>query len=232
MAIASSASADLGSIPFRVDAVSALGSASYEVGVGDFSFNSELETWTWNLTAPIEMRSSSGDLVATLNMASAFYVADPIVNLGIVVQAGGSATSFTVTSGLLSFSTINPAQGKATAATTVTDGDGDGATLTGNLSGKSYQAHFNGAAPGGTVFAGLTNGMAAGSNESNSTNESFGFAGMGAVSDMSAQFSFTISANDLASGTSHFVVEAVPEPATMAVLAGGLGLLIRRRRRA
>lgn len=229
--LSGSASADLGSLPFRVDVSSELGVSSFEVSVGDFEYNSALERWSWSLGAPVELRSSSGALVATINSASAYYIADPVVNMTFSVAAGGSATNFSISSALLSFPTINPAEGKATAATTVTDGDGDGATLTGNLGGEAYRAHYNGFLGAGTTFASLADSISAGSHSSNSTNETFGFVGMGAVSDMSSQFNFLLTANDLASGTSHYVVQLVPEPTTFAVLAGAFGLAAARRRR-
>ena len=51
----------------------------------------------------------------------------------------------------------------------------------------------------------------------------------GAVSDISSRFSFTLSANDIASGTSIFTV-VIPSPGSAALLGLGGLVAIRRRR--
>jgi hypothetical protein len=230
-ALSAVASAGLGDYPFRIVASSSLGTAMYQVGISDFQYNPVAGTWTWNLSGPVELSTGSGTLIGTLSEGNAHYVADPVINLGFVVAAGGAATHFTISSALLSFPTITPAHGIASASTTLTDGNGDGGTLTGLLGGKSYRAHYNGFLAAGTTFTSLTGGLAVGAHGSTSTTESFGFAPMGSVSDMSSQWDFTVSALDLASGTSHYNVELVPEPASMAGFALGLGFLAARRRR-
>jgi uncharacterized protein (TIGR03382 family) len=149
-------------------------------------------------------------------------------------MAGAMDTEFTITSALLSFGTpIDPASGRATAAVTVTDLLGNGAQLTGlGPGGGAYVAGYNGLVPGGSTFAELIPSLAAPAFSSNAVDSDFpgggAFAAIaGGVNDMSAQFNFTLSANDLASGTSNF--EIIPAPATMALL--GVGALLGRRRR-
>jgi hypothetical protein len=53
------------------------------------------------------------------------------------------------------------------------------------------------------------------------------------VSSITAEFDFTLSANEQASGTSRFDVEqGVPEPATMSLLVmGAMALLAKRKQR-
>ena len=85
--------------------------------------------------------------------------------------------------------------------------------------------------PMGTTFAEGIYSMSAGMLET--VTEDFdhpesGFLPIGeTVNDMSSLVSFTLSAQDLASGTSSYVI--VPEPASLAVLALGALALLRRR---
>ena len=71
--------------------------------------------------------------------------------------------------------------------------------------------------------------LAAGAWGSNSISESLGFATIGNVYDMSAQYAFGLTANDQASGTSVWVTQEIPAPGALALL-GVAGLVARRRR--
>ena len=72
-------------------------------------------------------------------------IEDPVVTLNFVVSSGGGA-SFTVTSAALSFPVLPTASARATAALTVTDFDGGGASLTGGFDGgNAYRAFYNSA---------------------------------------------------------------------------------------
>lgn len=129
------------------------------------------------------------------------------------------------------------AQGRASASLTVTDLDGDGATLSAGIDDEfSYAAQVNptdGDATSGTNFASLLTSVSATPFDSNTINEDFADGGLFAdvnteVSAISSYYQFALTAGDSASGTSVFVV--VPEPATLALLIGGLGSLFMRRR--
>jgi MYXO-CTERM domain-containing protein len=181
----------------------------------------------------VDITSDDGRVLATLSRASVNIFADPVINMNFNVQAANQNTIFTVTSGLLSFPTINGAIGAASAGVTVTDVNGDGGTLAPD-GADMYRAHYNGQIPGGTLFTTLLGGpVSAGAFQSGSATDEFpgggNFVGIGdPVTSMSAQWSFTVSAFDLASGSSTFIV--VPTPAGAALL-GVAGLVIGRRRR-
>lgn len=224
------AHASIGDFPFVITASNEHGTATYQVANADFQLNPVTATWTWRLDGPVALRANNGSLIATLVQSNATYVEDPVVNLAFSIIAGLSTTTVSIASGLLSFPTIPVAHGIASSSMTLTDGDGDGASLTGLLGGKAHAAYYNGFLGAGTTFAALDSSFSVGAHGSASVSESFGFAGMGSVTDMSSQYSFTVSANDLASGTAHYYVEAVPEPATLAVMAIGALALCRRRR--
>jgi hypothetical protein len=198
--------------------------------------------WRWASNDPLELRSTAGDLLGTLNPAggagsSIEYIADPVVNLNFSVAAGSSTTTFMIGSALLTFPTINGAQGRASADFSVTDVDGSGATLTGiggNTGTSGYAAAINGMAgpaPAGlsqftemipTFGAGAFNSAVSGDND-----PAVGYSPIGdPVSSISSFIAFTLSPFDLASGTSTF--EVIPEPATVLLLVLGAGFIRRR----
>ena len=109
---------------------------------------------------------------------------------------------------------------------TLTDNDGNGASMTGLFSAaSSYRALCNGTPIAqlipsfGVVPPFLTN----------TSGGSFGPTNSNAVS-MQAECNFTLSANDSASATSIYSKTRVPAPAT-GLLLGLAGLAARRRRR-
>ena len=180
----------------------------------------------WRAPGVIELRSN-GDLIASLNSINVFYDVDPSVQLNFSVTAGNTVTTFTFTSSTVVFTPLVNPVATATAAVTVTDNTGNGATLTGLLSGgKVYRADTDLG-----NYALLVNGVSAGTFQSNTANESLAGVISGTVSSISSQFSFTLTPLDGASGTSSFTV--VPEPGSLvalgSALAGFAGLALRRR---
>ena len=205
---------------------------------GAFVATSDMGSWDdkgnfhWTLDAPIDIRTQSGEVLATLGTASVTFIADPVIHLNFNVQANNQNTMFSVGSGLLSFPTISGAQGAASAAVSITDVNGNGVTFTPDAAG-GYLSHYNGEVPNGTQFASLLNqGFSAGAFGSNAVSDEFPGGGQyaligGNVADMSARWSFTLTAFDLASGTS--VDTIIPAPGSLALL--GLGGLVASRRR-
>lgn len=198
--------------------------------------------WRWASNAPLTLESWDGTVLGTLNPeggpgSSIEYVEDPIVNLNFSVASGSTTTTFMIGSALLTFPTISPAQGRASAAFSVTDVDGTGVLLTGaggNTGTSGYASAINGMAgpaPAGlNQFTEMLPGVAAGPFSSNTVNNNdppLGYLPIGSpVSSISSFISFTLSPFDLASGTSSF--EVIPEPASLLLLVLGAGLLRRR----
>ncbi len=181
---------------------------------------------SWRAADRIELKAN-GDLIASLDSINVFYDVDPAVQLNFSVTAGNTVTTFTFSSSLVVFTPLVNPPATATAAVTVTDNTGNGATLTGLLSGgKVYRADTD---LGNYAF--LVNGVSAGMFQSNTASESVASVISGTVSSISSQFSFTLTPFDGASGTSSFVV--VPEPGSLmalgSALAGFAGLVLRRR---
>jgi hypothetical protein len=221
MAAGTTAMADVNEA-FRVDAASDTGSGSFIVNWEDGTWTGDV--WTYTLADSVDLGAGIVQ-EATIIVANGNRGAGQTVSLNFNVAAGAANTVFDVTSGLAN-ANLSSATGIASAAVTLTDTLGDGATM--SPDGASiYSALYNGAP--GTLFAGLlNNSITAGSFSTVTASGNFGSASLaGAVSDISSQWTFAVSAFDVASGTSVFTV--IPAPGSFALL-GLAGLAIRRRR--
>lgn len=237
MVLASTAVADISD--YIVEFTAGIGNreATLSVPIEEAIYVAYNGRYTWELAAPFDFEVD-GIYLGTLETAFIEVCEDPEVNLNFSVLAGPDTTRFHIASALLSFPTMDDAEGRASAAYTLTDFNGDGATMTGiGDTGGAYLAQYNGWAgdpvngPQGTTFAEGIYLMEAGPYLT--VDEEFNEPETGhrlipdPVYDMSSLISFHLSAFDLASGTSHY--EIVPEPGSLAVLAlGGLALLRRR----
>jgi hypothetical protein len=231
------ATADVPEVVFEITAESGPLGASFSV-LGEWGdYDPATQTWSWTLDQAVEFWSN-GTFLGSLDGFQATIVADPEVNLSFAVQSGPGDTNFFIASALLNDPTMFPidnATGHASASFTLTDFDGGSATLTGiGDTGGGYLAQYNGWAgdpingPQGTTFAEGIFSMSAGFFETVTEDFVHPESGIGeTVYDMSSLVSFTLSAQDLASGTSSYVI--VPEPGTLGLLAVGL-LALRRRR--
>lgn len=231
IAAAPLASAGMTDVVFSIKAENSDGVAEYQLTMDELGgWQRGSDTFEYSSGNKIDVRDSDGDKIFSLSNVSLFFRADPQINLSFAVQAGGVDTAFTITSGTLSFTTIQNADGQASSAFTVTDTNNNGATLTGdNGDGNAYNTYYNGT---GNLFSGQVAGLSvpAGSRSrsTGSNDPASGYRSVGAdVSDMTAQVKFELTARDLASGTTQY--EIVPEPSAMLLLSLGALCLIRRK---
>jgi hypothetical protein len=195
------------------------------------------QAYVWTLASDHSFLNPQGETMAVLEQGTHIEILPPTagrstpqVTLGFAVTAGSATTSFDIRSALLSFATLYNPTGKATVGMNVSDrAPFGGATLTGTGLGLggAYVAQYNGAVPGGTMFNELitTPVVVAPFGQTPASGDTGWQSIAGAVSDISTQLSFTLTARDSASGTSNF--EILPEPASLVLLAG-LALLRRR----
>jgi len=222
--------ADLSNVVLRVQ-------ASDGRSVGVLEITQEAGYWVggnffWSTEDALPIRDADDNVLGWFGPADIRFYADPQVVLGFSVQAENTDTDFQITSALLSFPTITDAQARADAAVTVMDFFGTGATLTGlGPTGGAYLAQYNGFVPGGTTFVERISLVQVVPPNTLATSDfeypgGGAYAPIGSASDMSAEFSFRLTAWGFASGSSNF--EIIPEPSA-ALLLLAAGLLGRRR---
>ena len=202
------ARADLPEVMFELTADAGPISVTIPVYTDWGTYDPETQTWSWTLEDNLPFEAN-GEVLATLTEFDVTVREDPEVNLNFAVQAGSDTTSFSIASALLTFDPITNAQGIASAAMTITDQNGDGATLTGiGATGGAYLAQYNGWAgdpvngPSGTTFHEGIPSIVADPWLQATANTGQGWTPIAdTVNDMSALISFSLTAQDLASGT-------------------------------
>lgn len=238
----SGAAAGLEEAPlYTITAVNANGAASFDIFLTDIDNNGP-DGFSWSLDGPVDLMTDDGDMVATLDTSDFSWsdselqsrgpmpFATAALALNFSVTAGALDTNFFISAGnTLSQSFIIPVY-EATAAVTVTDTEAGGgsATLTGNgvFAPSVYNFGFDSTDVGGLVTSPIVTGL------SLTDSEAIGPTTFGSpINTLFANFAFSLSANDLASGTSFLTVtDVVPAPSSAALLGLG-GLAMARRRR-
>ena len=239
--LASASSALAGALPMTAAIVVVDAERNGETGQFSaiFPANTVIEgQYNWALDEPVQILSTqSGTVLGDLTDLGLTFNADPAVSLRFAVQAGPYGTNFTITSAVVTFDPISNPQAYATAAVTVTDENSDTATLTGKFAGnKAYEARYNGTGvvPGTTWATLVSTPVVTAVSRSATASERRPAAGWEAINttinSISSEFKFHLTPLDSASGTSKFEVVAIPEPASLCLLAlGGVAALRRRR---
>ncbi len=239
---AAGASASVSQVCFSVRATAIVGgqtqTATFEVDSGQMYYDEASQTYGWDLQSPFELRSAQGTVLGTLVGGNVRAIEDPVVAVNFSVQSGAVMTSFDVTSTLVGFAALNAAQGLATGTLVADDRNGNGVTISplGIFPGNGmYVAKYNNSGLpfqdlDGLTFASLFRtgpySNPVGLNLNDGTGPFQPIPGL--VSNIQGGFSFSLTAGDIASGTSTFFVTPAPGAAALFGLAG---LAVSRRRR-
>ncbi|MFG0304797.1 MAG: hypothetical protein ACF8Q5_01145 [Phycisphaerales bacterium JB040] len=228
----------------NITATNSNGTAVLDIEVGDPqsifvpNIGNGAQLFLYQLTladSPIEMfDTNTGNLIARLTQADILIGGNPgdlssparIFSFALTMNAVDDDTTFTFAGNEYFLDTpYGGASGFASTAYTLTDGNGDGASLT----GQGYNALYNG---GNDFFTGgpladLSTGAFGSTSSAYNDPGDLSNRFIGPVSSITADGGFTLSANDAASINTQFFV--VPTPASAALL--GLGGLVATRRR-
>jgi hypothetical protein len=245
LAVIPMASADMGSTLLVVSASGdgGLSHGSYALQASDGVGYWDDNVYHWQLSNDINIMFNAttvgtlyalnpvtGEPATTLEFHN-----DPEVHLNFAVTAGTTDTVFQFTTSEATFATIYDPLGKSEVGINVSDRNHNGATLSliAPLAGTS-QSYVNGLPPppygggAGSLFSDILAGpiVAPVNGTQSQQDTTAGFVPIGgAASSMSAQLNFRLTARDLASGSSTFVI--MPEPSGLLLL--GLLALLRRR---
>ncbi len=200
----------------------------FEVTFGQGSQSGNSWNWEWDgedayMFGADESLGGFSAAAISVNFDSRGFVST--VNLGFDVFAGAGLTAFSIGSGPLAMASTPNAQGIASASVGVTDVLGGGATLAPDGAGM-YRAFTNGTNTFSNLLGSTLN---AGEFSSAQDDDNFGLAAIaGSISEIAAEWNFTLTAFDTAAGTSTFSV--TPAPGALSLL-GFAGIVATRRRR-
>jgi hypothetical protein len=178
-----------------------------------------------------ELRTDQGELIGTVGDLQIALDGDPLANISFTATAGGSDTTFSLSSAIVSFAAMTNPHAMASAEMTLTDNDGSGASIdVVSPNAGLFQAVYNGSATYAELLgsASFTGGASASTAEDTS-----GVIGA-SVSSIQGVWQFTLSAGDGTRGRGEFQV--VPEPSSLLLVACAVGVgtvfFLRNRKRA
>lgn len=204
------------------------------------SGGSDPQFWSLSSPSPWTIMDSSGSVeLGTIDSMSITLFADPEVDLTFSLRNGDrvNPTAFSIQTTTIQFAPIFQPEALAAASISITDGLGSpaGVAVTGGFpDGKLYQARYSTdeLINTGTAFANLVSSLSVPFGQTLSEDKPGGglYSSIsGPVYMMEAEYRFTLSAGDQASGTSAFII--VPEPCTLLLGVAGAGIAMLRRRR-
>ncbi|MBI5864676.1 MAG: hypothetical protein HZB38_09235 [Planctomycetes bacterium] len=209
---------DLSPVIFRAEAISAVGDGVVEISLDEGYWDPVDGSYTYFQNDPIPVISeATGEVVATVLNIDLLLRNSPVneVQLGFVVEAGHDSTTFHIDAPINRFLSIPAAEarGRATASFTIADMDGDFAMLVGSgpPGTGAYTASYNAAADDpGSPFTNLVYFVYAGQDSSATGSQNdppAGYRPIGSiVRSSTVEISFEMTANDLASSTTRFVI--------------------------
>lgn len=222
---------------FDPDEVMITLNAQSSAGLGSFSVTRQEgfcgdngAWWSWNYNNPdnpLPIMDGS-ETIGSFNRLGATLFGDPAVNVVYGVSAGPAPTLFSISSGAIIPNMVYATAG-ASAANTLTDNNGNGASLVGLFSGgQSFRADYNIGGPT-VVYADMEESLAVGAFGSTGSTTPDVNTPIGVpVGSIRATFEFSLTAFDSSGGTGVFHVE--PEPSSLSLLAVAMLLGLRRRR--
>lgn len=218
----------------QFEASNADGAGVFSVSLADAQFN-DGETVIWNLGGTIDIMDGGATIaqITSAQLTLQTVNAQALIAVSFDVVAGAFDTQFSISSSLVdSFFFSNPSA-RATGTYSLTDGNLNGATLTGlHAGGGLYSADYNGGTSFTELFTSGPYNVGVSGSTGGAEDVPFGpgnFSPVGeAVSSIQGNWHFMLTAGDLAGGTSNFIV--IPTPSGLALLSlGGLAAMRRRR---
>jgi hypothetical protein len=225
MALTGAALADVSDVVLAIHALSGRSEGSLEITADQGTWDGDNFFWSTDVAIPI---MSGSEVLGTFGPGHLELYADPSVAMGFSFQSGEVPLSVTISSALLSFPSMPNPAARTSAAATLLDLSGAGAALTGTgPGGFAYRALFE---DGSTFASGIPELVVTPPDSLAATSFTYPAVGYLPVSSshtgISAQWSFTISARAMVSGSSEF--EIIPEPASLLLIVVGFGLIRRR----
>jgi hypothetical protein len=216
---------------------------NFQIGFADGhnSFMGPAQQWgSFNQIAPTVWRATGSMHSAPTQSTLTWHMMvdpDPFVQGTFTVSNDSSVTREYVVDFILPISPAIPDMSyiAGSVSGTVTDSNGDGSALMSSLGSDTiYNAFIDGTSVR-TLLGGSSFGVSSAFGSTSFGPASFGYpigsmTGPGASTSIALQFRFSLSAGDTASFSSIFIVNPIPAPGAIALLAVSVACARRRRR--